>query len=148
MKILLVEDSDYKRDRIQDFLKEQVPNIEIEVGASYSSGLNFLVDNSYDLAIIDMSLPNYDRVIGVPDVEFRTYGGRDLSRQIKRRKLNVKFVFLTQFDSFSDKGKNLNLASIEVEEKINHPQNFLGCIYYEHAGYNWKDNLINVMNKL
>lgn len=149
MNILLIEDSDFKRSRVQNFLKEELEEkITIEAACSYTSGLNSLIDNNYDLAIIDMSLPNYDRVPGIPDGEFRTYGGLDLARQIKRRKIKTKFIFLTQFDSFSEKGKNVDLRIIEDETKEKHPEQFLGCIYYEHAGYNWKDNLMNVVNSL
>lgn len=148
MKILIIEDSDFKINRVKGFLKEEFNDVDLEMSASYNSGLNLLIDNSYDFAIIDMSLPNYDRVNGAPDVEFRTFGGLDLARQIKRRKINIKFIFLTQYNSFTDKGKYADLHGIELETKNNHPENFLGCIYYEHAGYDWKDNLIAVVKSL
>ncbi|WP_337029411.1 response regulator [Pantoea agglomerans] len=148
MKVLIIEDSDFKKNRVRDFLKEEFKDIELEMSSSYNSGLNLLIDNEYDFAIIDMSLPNYDRVPGVPDVEFRTFGGLDLARQIKRRRININFIFLTQYSSFTDKGKYADLESIEIEAKSNHPENFLGCIYYEHAGYDWKDSLVSVVKSL
>ncbi len=148
MNVLIVDDSEYKSERVSDFLKSTHKNLNLVIAASYSSGLQELTKQTFDFAIIDMSLPTYDRKVEDPESGFRVYGGLDLARQIKRRKIKSKYIFLTQYNSFTQDTKNLDIIEITTQSKLNYPESFLGCVYYDHAGYDWKDQILKALECL
>ncbi|QHB31808.1 response regulator [Yersinia canariae] len=148
MKIIIVEDNEYKSDRVKEFLLSINNNVTIDIFRSYSSGLKAIVDGFYNLAILDMSLPTFDDDSGSLRGEFRVYGGIDIARKIKRRNISLKFIFLTQYTSFSYDNKSIDLKDVDQSVRDKYPETYAGCIYYEHAGYSWKDELRMVIEAL
>lgn len=140
-RILLVEDGDYKSRSVLDYLKVELQCTYIELAISYSSALRLLVANDYDLAIIDMSLPNFDQSSDELSNDFRALAGLDIARQISRRKIETKFVFLTQYQSLSTADNSLDLDEINKLAKEKYKEKFRGAIYYEHSGSQWKELL-------
>ncbi|WMO15694.1 response regulator [Pseudoalteromonas piscicida] len=147
MKILLVEDGDYKSQRVLEYINTTFENIEVLLACSYSSGVKSLVANKPDLVILDMSLPTFDMINGQGGGEKRMYGGLDIARQIQRRKVNSPFVFLTQHRDFTENPKLEKLSDIDEEAKSKYGSLYLGYIFYEHAGFEWKDKLKDVLGK-
>lgn len=141
MKLLIAEDAEYKLNTIMHFIENEYKEIEIHVTNSYSSAIKSLVSNNFDLAILDMSLPTFDKVDGDEGGEFRTYGGLDIARQIKRRSLLVKFLFLTQYRSFIGDPKLQNSKSIDEKARSLYPEQYLGLIPYENNENLWKEEL-------
>lgn len=144
MNILLVEDGDYKSKRVFDFIKYEFPDVEITIRKSYSSALKELTSNTFNLAIIDLSLPTFDSDNGEDGGEFRAYGGLDIAKQMKRRKISLPFLFLTQYSSFSNDGTSLKINDIQTIANNEHV-NFLGCIYYEHSNSKWQTELKDII---
>ena len=146
MNILLVEDGEYKSERVVEFIQERFKNSTVDLCRSYSSAIKNMIKNDYDLTILDMSLPTFDNN-GQSGGEFRAYGGLDIARQIKRRKINVNFLFLTQYKSFTDNPALGGLEDIDKIAKEEYKDKYLGCIFYEHAGFEWKDELGEVIKR-
>ncbi len=139
--ILLVEDGDYKSKSVLSFLKSELNCSIVDLAISYSSAVRALVGKNYDLAIIDMSLPTYDQNQDGLGNDFRALAGLDIARQIERRKIDVKFVFLTQYQSLSTADNSLDLAEINKIAHEKYKENFKGSIFYEHSGSQWKEEL-------
>ncbi|MEZ9128124.1 response regulator [Vibrio splendidus] len=142
MKILIVEDGEYKIDRVRSFIIEHYKSAHCKVSQSYSSAIKMLVENEFSLVILDMSLPTFDKTNGNDGGIFRTYGGLDIARQIKRRKLQCDFVFLTQHESFDDKKTIQDIHKQSIES---YGDRYKGSIFYEHSGYEWKEKLDKVI---
>ncbi|MBR9867556.1 MAG: response regulator [Oceanospirillales bacterium] len=141
MKILLIEDGDYKIERVCEYINSLNNSHSITVCKSYSSALQNIVQENFDLAIIDMSLPTFDKSPDEAGGEFRTYGGLDLARQIKRRKINIDFLYLSQYKTFSDSDSSLTINDVNIQAENLCGPSYLGFIYYEHSGYDWKKTL-------
>lgn len=139
-RILLIEDGDYKSKRVLDFLNDYSIDIAITIRKSYSSALKELTSFDFDFVIIDLSLPTFDSDNGENGGDFRAYGGLDIARQMKRRKIQTPFVFLTQYNSFSNDKTSLKITDIQKIARDDHPS-FIGCIYYEHSGSKWQEEL-------
>ena len=60
MRILVVEDDDYKKRDIAIVLRNQWPNAAMYSSASVSEACRDLLSAKYDLLILDMSLPTFD----------------------------------------------------------------------------------------
>ena len=147
MKVLLVEDGKYKSDRVVNFLSQNYNFLDVDTSASYSSALKSLKSKSYDLAILDMSLPTFDNVESQNGGEFRTYVGLDLARQIKRKNVPIKFILLTQYKSLINNPKSDGLSDINSLAEGKYGDSYLGYIFYEHESNKWKEELGKVIEK-
>jgi DNA-binding response OmpR family regulator len=61
MKILLVEDDENKRAQLEHFIREFWPSSTLATAISLQSGLRALRADSFDVIVLDMTLPNYDQ---------------------------------------------------------------------------------------
>nr|WP_294863772.1 response regulator [uncultured Pseudogulbenkiania sp.] len=145
MEILFVEDSPLKRDRVSSFIREIIPNVIIDEANSFSTGSQKITSINYDLIILDISLPTYDRGGVESGGRFRAFGGKELARKIMRRQKKARIVFITQYESFSDKESSHSLESLESELKIDCGENFLGLIYYDSSKSVWKEKLSKIL---
>lgn len=144
-RILLVEDGEYKSKRVMNFLIDELGVEIVTLRQSYSSAVKELVDVNYDFAVIDMSLPTFDQNSGEISDDFRAFAGLDIARQISRRKIGVDFVFLTQYQALTDDSNSMNIKDIDGLASSKYQDQYLGCIYYEHAGSSWKEQLKKVL---
>ncbi len=145
MKIIIIEDNDYKNQKIVDFIHSNFIDAHIDSCKSYSSAIALLNSNKYNFAIIDMSLPTFDKDIGTPSSEFRTFGGMDIAKYIKRKKLNLNFIFLTQYISFAVDDKSYDFANLEKIAMETYPTNFKGCVFYDNSSLEWKERVRSLM---
>lgn len=148
MNILLVEDGEYKSERVSEFLNNNISDALIDVKGSYSSATKAILSSDYTFAILDMTLPTFDKNNGNDGGDSKTYGGLDLARFIKRKKLNLKFLFLSQYNSFNESAKLSSLDDIDDIASTNYPDLYLGSVFYEHAGFKWKDELMELVKDL
>lgn len=144
-KILLIEDSDHKRVRVLSFLRENFSGLLISEANSFNGGCKAVEREEYDIVLMDMSLPTYDRSATDSGGKFRALGGREIARKIIRRKKCTKIVFLTQYDSFSDEIHSLNLRMLDSELKRECGDNYAGLIYYDSSKSSWKDELGRIL---
>ncbi|ACH65337.1 hypothetical protein VFMJ11_1725 [Aliivibrio fischeri MJ11] len=144
-KILLIEDGEYKSERVMDFLRHEAEIKSVTLRQSYSSAVKELVDGDYDFAVIDMSLPTFDQNSGEISDDFRAFAGLDIARQIVRRKIDIEFIFLTQYQSLTDDSNSMNIQDIDLLASDKYEGKYQGCIYYEHAGSSWKEHLKKVL---
>ena len=146
MKILMIEDGEYKRDRVSEFLCSEFENIELTIKESFSTGVKEILGNSFDLLILDMSLPTFDKNDGGSGGDFRVNGGLELAEKLKRKNKLIPFIFLTQYTSFSNNDQEVrSIENIDLSSKNKFGENYLGYIYYEHAKFEWKSILEEVI---
>jgi CheY-like chemotaxis protein len=140
LRVLLVEDSDRKRIKVIELLSEISADVELVEAQSFNSGSRALDQSEFDVVIIDMSLPTYDRSPTESGGRFRTLGGRELARKIVRRGHRSKIVFFTQYDSFSGTNAHTlkSLGELLAEECGN---NFVALIYYDSSVSTWREQL-------
>lgn len=86
-KILLIEDNKSKSDSIKRFLLNKYPNINIDVKESFTSGLRELFTNTFDILLVDMSLPSREELPLNSVNNFKQFGGHRIMSEMKRKKL-------------------------------------------------------------
>lgn len=148
LSMLLVEDNSHKRDRIVSFIKEKFPEAIIEEAHSFSSGCKLVMEKEYLMVVLDISLPTYDRSSSEPGGRNRPFGGREIARKIIRRNINTKIIFITQFDSFSDKGRSHSISSLRSQLEDECGSQFLGLIHYDSSKISWKEELSSSLAKV
>lgn len=147
MNILLVEDDSAKAGRILDFLNESY-HPSVEVCRSLKSGLKAVISSTFDLIILDMTLPNFD--IGGSEDGGRplVFGGREILRQMKRRDINQPVVITTQFEQFGSGEDLVTRDALGKELDIEYSDFYLGMVYYHATEERWRTDLSSIIESL
>lgn len=146
MRILIIEDDPVKLNSIKHFLSDISTSILIEDRMSYQSGLFTLLRNSFDLVLLDMQLPNYDIKSGEDGYKLRPVAGRDILREIKRKKIHVKVIIVTQYEGFGENGHFASLADWDKKLNDEFGDIYIKTIQYKPGSNLWKDSLKQYLN--
>lgn len=144
MKILIVEDNKEKLNTIRGFLKKKIEKAEFTEAMSYSSGITKIYDETWDLIILDMSLPTYDISHSESGGEKKPVAGREILRRMLGRKIYVPTIIVTQFDVFGE--KQISIASLNQEFEKKYRDIWVGTVSYDKP--NWQSEFETVLKKL
>ncbi|KAA0975698.1 response regulator [Pseudomonas sp. ANT_H12B] len=147
LSILLVEDNNYKRQKIMDHIILFSSSIVIEEAHSFTSGSKKVLENNYGLVVLDIGLPTYDRVGAESGGRNRMFGGREIARKLLRRQSDSDILFITQYDAFSEGGLSLSLSELRALLMSECGDNFVDLIYYDGSKTIWKDQLTSALKK-
>ena len=145
-KILLVEDNDYKRGRILDYISSEYPSVVVVEARSYTSGKEAIELQKFDLLLLDVSLPTYDKTPSEGDGRFRTFGGRELARKAIKAIDQVPILFITQYKSFSDKGSSYTFEELVSVLAKDCGASFKGAVFFDTSVSTWKESLSSVLD--
>jgi CheY-like chemotaxis protein len=147
-KILLIEDNPHKQSRILEFLQSFDGALKVHTAMSFTSGCKAAESESFDLIILDISLPTYDRSPADSGGRFRILGGREIARKLTRKGTTPQMFFLTQYSSFSDKGTSYTFDSLSAELAVECGSAFRGMIFFETTSSRWKQALGQVVREI
>lgn len=145
IKILIVEDNMHKRQSIISSINSYFKNAIIDEAHSFTSAWSLLLTNNYSFALLDMSLPTFDKTETNTGGTFRVFGGKELARKIVRRKIQTPFLFITQYKNFSEDKSSHSFESLKKELTENYPEQCKGFIFYSNANSEWKDEITNII---
>jgi len=111
---------------------------------SYQSGLDAILQDKYDLVLLDMSMHNFDKSVNETGGEFMQFAGEDILKEMVWNDILSPVVIVTQYDLIGN--KSLNLLREEWESQFK--PNYLGCVFYSANELNWKKELLNFMQIL
>jgi CheY-like chemotaxis protein len=146
MRLLVVEDDENKRTQILGFLGERFSSVDVVAAESLQSGLKLILGGQFDLILLDMTLPTFDIGIDEDGGRPRAYAGREILRQMDRRKIGTPVVVLTQFDKFGEGDDALTLSELDHRLRETHPNTYQGAIYYSSSVEEWKEELARKMS--
>jgi CheY-like chemotaxis protein len=139
MNILLVEDDENKRLRLLNML--QSFGSVVECAGSYQGGLKSLLQRRYDVVVLDMTLPTFDIDEDDDGGRPQALGGRELLRQMKRRRMKAPVVVVTQFDQFGEHRDALTRQQLHSELQTQHGDIYVGLVFYDSTTEGWKEQL-------
>ena len=141
LKIALVDDDENKLKSISSHMLSRGDDIKLFVARSYKSARNLLSDGGYDLLLLDMSLPTFDKGLGDLGGRWRKFGGRDLLFGLKTQSKNLPTLVVTQFDTFGEGHEILTLSELDNQLKELFSELYLGAVYYSANENNWKRHI-------
>lgn len=142
MRILIIEDDDNKRKQVQNFIETNYQNkVYITEKKSYQSGLKEILYSQFDVILLDMSLPTYDISPNETGGRFRTFAGKEILKELRRRKINIKTIVITQFDIFGEGEKITTIDELDKELKNIYSESYLGLVYYNASMSDWRKTL-------
>lgn len=136
MKICLVEDDGFKRDKLRQRLSELFAAANILEARSAKSAFQLIRHHLPSLIVLDMSLPTFD--IGADESGGRPqgFGGVEVLREMDRRDIQVPVVVVTQYEVFGE--ERLGIGELATRLATAHPRTFKGLVYYEASSERWQ----------
>src|SRR4051812_46162759 len=109
MTVLVVDDDDHKRDVLVALVKEKVPFANVDEAKSYQHGMRSIEERHPDLIVLDMHMPTY--VVSERETGGRpkVLAGREIIREIQRKRIKTRVVVVTQFETFGEGKEALTL---------------------------------------
>jgi CheY-like chemotaxis protein len=141
MIILIIEDDENKQVQIRNLISKMFSESKILLAKSYHSGLLSILDNSPDLILLDMTMPTYDIDTNEDGGRPQHFAGREILRQMDRRKVNIPVIIITQFDVFGDGPNELTRTQLDNQLRRDHSRNYQGTVYYNAANNAWEREL-------
>lgn len=142
MKVLFIEDEQTKEKYICDLLRDFDNKVDITVEKSLMSGISRIQKESFDITLLDMSLPLYDIGSNIDEInEFEAFAGIDILEEMFRIDYTGKVIVITAFDIIEDDTKRLSLEQLNIQMKNDYPGLYMGCIHYNSSSLEWKREL-------
>ncbi len=145
MKVLIIEDSDYKIQSIQGLLKGLALDENIRVAKAFQSGKRALKEFRPDLVLLDMTLPTSESPDGRLEGRMRIFGGRELLAEMEFLDITSKVIIVTQFDHFGEPPYAVDLMTLLDQLKFKYPNFFLGGVYYSNIDSKWQSELSSIL---
>lgn len=144
MNILIIEDNPLKREKVHEFISS---NYEAKLfeAASFNSGLNLVISEKFDLVILDMSMPTFDRTDTTHGGRFRALAGKEIANRLAKIKRLVPFVILTGYKDFSVNSQSLSIEQID-ESLRSIGSDYKGCIVFDSTDSVWKERLSEIID--
>ena len=145
MNILYVEDEEEKAREVVTYLSEKN---KVILKKSYSSGVSAIYESSYDLILLDMSLPLYDYGSEDEDEnEFDTFAGIDIIDELVRLDRKEKVAIITAFDILGEDDSRIDVHQLDERLKLEYNKNYIGTIYYDVSSLEWRRELQEIIKK-
>lgn len=148
MKILLIEDEVHKREELIKCV-EKVHFPRPKIVDSVSSAVLTVMNEMYDLIILDMALPTFsdnadDKKKGHDQAE----GGIEVLRALKASKKSAKIIIVTQYPDFYIGGARVKLknSSKVIREKYN--QDVIGAVLYHYKAESTLNKIVSILKGL
>ena len=143
MKLLIIEDDKIKIEKLTSFLS----NHDFDLKESFQSGLDALRSNKYDLLILDMTIPLWEKENNDINQNYEQFGGEKILREMKRKKVIVPVILFTMFDKFPIGDDVLTFEQISAKYKDNFDF-YIDAVYYDSRNDDWKNKLMNLIESV
>lgn len=146
MKILVVEDDEFKLRSVRRLLEEEFRSSETYFARSISSAMRELEQNiNVNAVILDMSLPTFDVGPGESGGRPQGFGGLSVIQHLDAMDIGAAVIVLTQFLQFGDREDSMGTSELIKLLKDDYPDHFRLLIHYGAGSDQWKADLIRAL---
>lgn len=146
--ILVADDEEYKRKQVVEVVRSSMSDAIVTETRSLRTTLRCLLSRPYDLLVLDMTLPTYDDNPGEHSGRPQAFGGREVIRHLRRRRVPTPTVVVTQFESFGQGAEAFTLEELDHDLRSIHPVHYLGAIHYKPTSDVWQLELRRLVHSL
>lgn len=151
VRCLIVEDDPYKLDGIQTYLNSVFAGkLDISVCQALASAKALLNSETFDLAIIDMSIHSHEPEAGSGSPFPLQSGGLDVLFEILYSKngVNTHCIILTQYPDIDIESIPIPVEQAKKEILDKFDIDVAGCVRYLENDNQWKENLHLILERL
>jgi len=122
MKILIVEDDNFKYSEIKNFITDNgVSEQDIIAKVAVADTIRYLNENTPDKIILDMSLPSHVAKLGEGTPLALPSGGMEIIRELSYlKKINIPIIILTQYPQIQINNDSHSISEVAtvIQEKF------------------------------
>ena len=144
MKIILIEDDEFKAKQIISFLEGK--GHEVTLRKAFNTGMKAITTERFDLALLDMTIPSFEISPEHPSSRTRKYGGRDVLSEIERCNIDLSSIIITQYRVFDDGDVSIEKIDMELTQEFSGI--YSGIVYYNSSTMDWQDKLMNLLDNI
>lgn len=149
MNFLIIEDDEYKKDKIIYCLEDTFNDFKYSYVKSVSSALSELDKLAPEtIVLLDMSLPTYDLDETNSGGRPQGFGGIEILRNMEFYELQNKVIVITQYESIAFDNRILDANDLRIELAQEFPENFCELIQFNIVTDSWKVELTSKLNEL
>lgn len=149
MRMLMVEDEVPKQRHIASFLDEFVQNLDLYVARSVNSAVEILEAQSFDLMLLDMSLPTFDQDNDESGGRPQGFGGIEVAREMQMSGIKCKVIVITGYEVFpKGDGGQLNIGQLKTDLENEFEGLVVGVLHYNSAVDEWKSSLLGIFKEV
>ncbi|WP_417528998.1 response regulator [Marinomonas shanghaiensis] len=141
MKILIVEDDQFKCQRVEEFFRINYEKIDFNIAENLVDAIESIRNNSFDLIIVDMAIPSHPLVKGGGAPTSLLSGGVQVLLKLSFMKRKDPCIVLTQFHDMKISGQYYDLDKATHVLNENLKCNVLSCIEYKDGDDAWENEL-------
>lgn len=104
------------------------------------AGIQAIQTFSPEFVIMDMNLPTYDPTAGEPRPLIESQGGREVIRQLQRKRSPARVIVVTQYNLFGDDSSKVTREEMSTQLAARYPA-YLGTVHYRGTDEAWKTEL-------
>ena len=146
MKILMIADDKNKSTQIIERLSSYFTDIDFTVKRSFQQGVKTLRSSSFDVLLLDMTLPTFDIDINSSGGKIRNFAGMDILDVMQQRQIVLKTIVITQYESFGEELVTISQMKDILRDRYN--KNFVDIIYYSSSSKSWFESLKKLLGDL
>ena len=151
VKCLIVEDDPYKLDGVKAYLKSVfVGTLDISVCQALASATALLGSQTFDLAIIDMSIHSHEPEAGSGLPFPLSTGGLDVLFEIiySENGARTPCIILTQYPDIEIESLPIPVEQAKKEILNKFDIDVAGCVRYLENDNQWKTDLYLILERL
>lgn len=147
MKVLIIEDTDYKVDALSTAVTVALPKARIECARAFHTGIEKIREFKPHIVLLDMTLPTFESKTGELDGRTRLYGGREILAEIDFTGLKPKVIIVTQFDRFGEPPNSIEFPALLKQLSKAFPDLISGGVYYSNVTNRWRRDLNSLLTE-
>lgn len=145
IKILVADDEPQKISDVISFLSSKL-DAEFVKSNCFDSTIEQIMEDDFDLIILDMSLPTFTGVKGEAG-RMRALGGRDILEIMEYEERKIPVIVFTQFDVFGRSKDIVSLQDVHLDLSKSFSDFYLGSVMYDSRYEKWKVDLSELILK-
>lgn len=147
MKVLLVEDDGFKKDEIEEVLRDCIRGVELTVVQSVREAVTAIQSANYDHIVLDVALPSHDNTLSGGGALPMPSGGIEVLLELAYESRSDAVTILTQYPEIEFDGKLEVLKSANETFLSGLSVDVVDVIYFEMDDESWKQQLKRAVNR-
>lgn len=102
---------------------------------------------SFDVVLLDMSLPTFDPSARERFGRPRPLGGREIMAKMIRKKIPGRVIIVTQLDRFGVGDEEYSFQQVKEICMAEYPSLFAGAVFFSQSDNRWESELRDQIGK-
>ncbi len=141
MRVLLVEDDEYKQTKVEAALRSVSSELDLVVAKTVRDAVGCMQGNGYDHIVLDIALPSHGQVPGGGAGLPMPAGGIEVLLEISYQSRHDPVTILTQYPEIEYDGKLVDLTRARRFLQKQIQATIIDVIHFEMDNELWKNQL-------